>query len=110
MRGARRLEEGDRALEVRAGLVRAGSNRSRRPGSLVQLGLNERLVRQLDRALECPLRLGVRRQRRGPFPSPEEHLAGFRTDPLSVGIVGGGRVRVEVMRGDDLDRLVLPGA
>src|SRR5215208_4225109 len=62
---------------------------------------------EVSAGLVRPLRLQVRRQRRGPLGRSDERLAGLRADLLCVWIVGAGGVRVEIVRGDDLDCLVL---
>ena len=46
-------------------------------------------------------------ERRGALAGPDEHLARRRADLVGVRVVGAGLVGVEVVRGDDLDDLVL---
>ena len=76
----------------------------------MQLRLDDRVVGQLERPLECTLRLEIRRERRRALRGTDEHLARHRADLLGVHVVRSGSVGVEVVGGDDLDDLVLLGA
>ena len=80
------------------------------PARSCELRRDDRVVGQLGRPLEGPLRLPVGGERGGPLARADEHLAGALSDR---GRVGGVRRRlegVEVVGGDDLDDLVLLAA
>ena len=63
------LEDGERLVQERNGFFRAPAPPRHPPGLLVKLGAHERLVRQLGRLLEVPLRLARRGERRGRSPA-----------------------------------------
>src|SRR5581483_260964 len=76
-------------------------------GTLEQLRALKRVLGELGRLLEVVLRLLARRERGRALASAREHLAGPRADLGGVGGIGRGAVRVEVVRRDDLDHLLL---
>ncbi len=110
MRGPRRLEELDRALVVRGGVVRPAADPGHGARPLVQLRLHEGIIGELQRPLERALGLCGRSQGSRSLAGTDEHLASLGADLLGIGIVGRRRVGVEVMGGDDIDDLVLLGA
>ena len=107
MRRVRALVELDRALEAHLGLLAARAGPRNGPGALVQLRLHESVVAETGRALERPLRLRGRGERRGPLAGADQHLARPVADLRGVGRVRGRLERVDEVLGDDLDDLVL---
>src|SRR5215831_11974379 len=102
------LREDDvRAFEQRprfAGLVRA---RRHVPSPVRECGLLEWLVRQLGTLLEVPLRFSSGGKRGCSLACPRQRGAGVFLDLCRVGCIGRRNVRVEIVRRDDLDELVL---
>ena len=80
------LEQLDRLLEVSRRVARPPAGPGQHAGPLVELGLHEGVVGQLDGPLERPLRLARRAERRGTFAGPDEQVAGGVPD--LAGIVG----------------------
>ena len=106
MRRARRFEELDRALEMCLRLVhRPGCPRGQ-TGPLVQRGLDEAIVGELDRPLERPLCLGARGQRRGSLGGAYQHVTSLAAQLLGVRCVRGRPVCIDVVGGHHLDDLV----
>ena len=105
--GLGRLEQLDRALEVRGRVVLATTDRCHHSCPFVELRLRERVIGQLAGALEGALRLRVRAEGVRALGRPHEHLERLRPQLVGVGIIRRGVVRVEVVSGDDLDDLVL---
>ena len=107
VRVALRLEERDRLLEQRPGVVGMGCERRHPPGPLQETCALARLARQPRCLLEISSRLGRRREGLGALARPDEHVAG---SPLDLGRVLRVRrclVRGQVVGGDHLHHLVL---
>ena len=77
MRRRLRLEQRDRPLEVRCASLGRAPIRAMTPARSCSSACSERIVGQLERALEVALRLGVGGQRRGALAGADEHLAGL---------------------------------
>jgi hypothetical protein len=92
---------------VRCRRVCTGSDGRHHSGALVELGLNERFLGQLQGALEGSLGFRVRAQRGRAFGGANEHLARGALDLVCIRSLRRGAEGVEVVRGDDLDDLVL---
>ncbi len=105
MRLARVVEERDRGFEVRAGFLWPCADLRHDPCALVQIGLQHRIVCQVDRALVGVLRLFVGGERRCALGRAHEHLAGFVADRARIVVVRGGAVRVEIVRCEHLHDL-----
>jgi hypothetical protein len=80
-----RLEERSRTFEPLARLVRACAGVGHDACAFVQLGLDERVVRQFGGPVEGALRLDVGGERRRALPGPDEHLACLPSNLLGVG-------------------------
>src|SRR5438876_2116624 len=108
-RQALRLVYGKRLPEQRSRLLAASAPPGHPPRTVVECRPLERVVRQLGRLLEVTLRLAPGAERRRALARPREHLPRLRLDLLRIVGVGRRVVRVEVVRGDDLDDLFLLG-
>ena len=104
----RALEPLDRVLEVAERILGASTGRRLDPRALVQLCPADAVVGELDRTLVGPLGLGIGAERGGALGSTDRACP--RAVPsISLSVLGLGRraPRVEVVRSDDLDDLVL---
>ena len=101
------LEEGDRLLKVSSGLVGAGADSRHQAGALVQVGLDQKVVGELERALERALRLHGRTERAGALRGAEEHPERRRADLFAIWVVRARTVGIEVVGRYDFDDLIL---
>ena len=104
------LEDGERLLEERSGLESPPPSPGHAAGVLVQFGFRHPIVLQPRRLGEVALSLLVGAERRGALSGAGKLLSGLPPDLDRVGRVGSCLVGGEVVRGDDLDHLLLGGA
>src|SRR5207244_12859804 len=76
-------------------------------GPVLEVGADERVVGELGRLLVVALRLSRRGKRGGPIAGAGEHFACLRLDLGGVRRVRRFPVSVQVVRGKDLDDLLL---
>ena len=102
VREADLLEVRDCLLEVRSRFVPSQGQRRHAPGPLVQLGALEAAFGELERLLEVPSSILVRRDRLRPLAGLDKRCPRFGAKDPGVGRVGIQLERRQIVRGDDL--------
>jgi hypothetical protein len=94
-------------LEASCRLLPARAGPRGEPRPVVELRLRLWVVLELSRSLERALRLGIGGERGRSLGSADEHVASLLPNLGRVVGIPIGRQGVEVVRGDDLHKLVL---
>ena len=105
-----RVERRDRSLEVIPGELGASGEPGHLPGPLLQGAPRVGVVGERERLLEVAPCLLAGRELRGPLAGSRQHHEGLGLHLAGVVRLGGEYVGLEVMRGDDLDDLLVLGS